>query len=563
MTRLTRRAAVVGSALLSLSPALARAQSVEIDHKAVGCIVVGKYPKMSSCFTPASSLARARVYFRPEGVASWYYVDMKSDQPCYAGILPKPGKKLVGKKIEYYVEAQDRRFNAGRTAEYAPIVVRSAQECKKEVPVAPFLNNATVAVFPSLPAGFVGAGGIGTGAIIGVAAAGAAAATTAVAVSGGPDTPPNTLGGAATTTTTTPVASNATTTTTTLAPKGVNHPPFAVLNTNPDPPQGLSPLSVTFDLCKSSDPDGDPLSYFFEFGDGAKASGACVQSHTYTASSLRELLALDSGFNAEACVVDPSGASHCRTRNVVAQTPPPPEKPTTTTTTTIPGLVCPTTITITSPTSGQCFTGTSIPVSANAQGTTQVTFIADFTGAACTSAPTPVASQVVTGLGPYSANLDVSSSGPGCYTIRANAINACVIFLPAVIPVQAVPVTGVFVNTPPGCSLPVKETAVNWSSDLALEGRLQVVLDGTVSVAGRGRTFGMLPHRSEETRVEVTVVEAAGKPGLWRFDLAGGDAAATRIRVLTGDVVSVGAGSVTFRLQGKAGERVAFTIVRP
>ena len=142
MTCLSRNATVVGSALLFVSPALALAQSVEIDHKAVGCIVVGKYPKMSSCFTPASSLARARVYFRPEGVPSWYYVDMKSDQPCYAGILPRPGKKLVGKKIEYYVEAQDRTFNAGRTAEYAPIVVRSAQECKKEVSVAPFLNNA-------------------------------------------------------------------------------------------------------------------------------------------------------------------------------------------------------------------------------------------------------------------------------------------------------------------------------------------------------------------------------------------------------------------------------------
>jgi len=211
MTCSSRRAAVMGSALLFVSPALARAQSVEIDHKAVGCIVVGKYPKMSSCFTPASGLARARVYFRPEGVPSWYYVDMKSDQPCYAGILPRPGKKLVGKKIEYYVEAQDRNFNAGRTAEYAPIVVSSAQECKKEVPVAPFVNNATVAVFPSVPAGFVGAGGLGAGAIIGVAAAGAAAAGTAVAVSGGGSDAPTTMAPAATPTTTTPVAGNVTT----------------------------------------------------------------------------------------------------------------------------------------------------------------------------------------------------------------------------------------------------------------------------------------------------------------------------------------------------------------
>jgi hypothetical protein len=206
----------------------------------------------------------------------------------------------------------------------------------------------------------------------------------------------------------------------------------------------------------------------------------------------------------------------------------------------------------------------SIPVSATATGTTKVTFFADFTGASCTSAPTTVASQLVVGAGPtYSTTLDVTVPGPGCYTIRADAVDACIIFLPAVISVHATPVTGVFVNTPPGCSLPVKETAVDWSSDLSLEGRLQMVLDGTVSVAGRGRTFGRLPNHSEETRVEATVVEAAGKPGLWRFDLAGGDAAATRIRVVTGDVVSVTGSSVTFRLQGKAGERVAFTITRP
>src|SRR6185436_10640935 len=112
-------------------------------------------------------------------------------------------------------------------------------------------------------------------------------------------------------------------------------------------------------------------------------------------------LALDSGFNAQACAVDPSGASHCRTRNVIAQTPAPPETPTTTPTTLPSGLVCPTAITITSPSSGQCFTGAplSIPVSATAQGTTKVTFFADFTGAACTSAPTQVDSQPVTGIG--------------------------------------------------------------------------------------------------------------------------------------------------------------------
>lgn len=159
---MTRPSMWVGLVVTTLAPAAALAQGLEIDHKAVGCIVVGKFPKMNACVAPAASLARSRVYFRPEGTPSWYYVDMKSDQPCLSGILPRPGKKLVGKKIEYYVEAQNKAFTPSRTAEYAPVVVRSAQECRKDIPIAPFVNNATVAVFPSVPAGFVG-GGAGTG----------------------------------------------------------------------------------------------------------------------------------------------------------------------------------------------------------------------------------------------------------------------------------------------------------------------------------------------------------------------------------------------------------------
>ena len=59
-------------------------------------------------------------------------------------------------------------------------------------------------------------------------------------------------------------------------------------------------------------------------------------------------------------------------------------------------------------------------------------------------------------------------------------------------------------------------------------------------------------------------MDAAGKPGLWRFDLSdSGGSASTRIHVVAGEAVSVTGSSVTFRLQGKPGERVAFTIVRP
>jgi hypothetical protein len=125
-------------------------------------------------------------------------------------------------------------------------------------------------------------------------------------------------------------------------------------------------------------------------------------------------------------------------------------------------------------------------------------------------------------------------------------------------------VPGVFVDTPPGCGALVSVTAMTWSSDLSLDGRLQIVLGGAVSFAGRGRAYGTSARAGNESRVEATVVEAAGRPGQWRFDLIGADAGGSaRIHVIAGDVVAVTGGSVIFRLQGKAGERVAFTIARP
>jgi hypothetical protein len=357
-----RRSAVLSLVVFVCNAGAGHAEGVVIDHKAVGCIVVGKYPKMNACFTPAADLARSRVYFRPEGASGWYYVEMKADQSCFAGTLPKPGKKLVGKKIEYYVEAQNKAFEPARTAEFGPVVVKSAQECKKDVPVAPFLNNATVAVFPALPAGFVG-GGIGTAAIVGIAAAGAAAAGTAVAVSNNNnDTTTTTVPGVVVNTTTTTLAP--TTTTTTTVPK-VNKAPFAVLTTSPDPPSGQGPLTVTFDLCKSTDPDGDPLSFFFDFGDGAKASGSCLETHTYsgTFGRHRRCERWTARYAAQGCVVDPGELSACRTRNVDATSPRAP-------------CASPS-ISITAPVNDQCFMTTNIPVSATATGANGVLFRSD------------------------------------------------------------------------------------------------------------------------------------------------------------------------------------------
>ena len=567
---MSRRRVALSLVLTVFCAAEARPQAVEIDHKAVGCIVVGKYPKLNACFTPAANLARARVYFRPEGTPSWYYVDMKSDQPCFAGVLPKPGKKLVGKKIEYYVEGQDKTFNSGRTAEFGPVVVNSAQECKKEAPAAPFVNNATVAVFPALPAGFVG-GGLGTAAIVGVAAAGAAAAgTAAVVASNDNDTTTTTVAiGGGNTTTTIVAATTTTTTTTTTTPRATNRAPFAVLSTNPNPPSGQSPLTVTFDLCKSTDPDGDPLSFFYDFGDGATASGSCVESHTYQATfrAASDVRASDATYTATARVSDPGGLSGERSRTIEVGAPPANCATPTVVLSPPPDQVdcspvfvraratdadsvslCAQRITNIS----QC--NTSLPRVAQGQGS--------ITSAAVGAEALGCVNAVRSG---NNFQRDVPlADGRGCYRITAEASNTCG-------NTDTSPARFVFNFDFCGSSGLISQsrkgddrTAV-WSSDLAVDGgRLQIVVNGgSPAFPGRGRGFGSARLSDGENRVEAVLVESAGKAGLWRIDLKPLEAIVSgSLRVISGEVVLLGPASATFRLSGAQGERIVFTFVK-
>ena len=136
-----------------LSPPAVRAEGVAIDHQTVGCVVAGKYPRLNACFAPRSGLARARLYFRvADAPPDWYYVEMASDAPCHAGILPRPKKELIGRRIQYYVDAFDRSFSESRTPEAEALVVASASECDSKLPVAPLLNSATRGRLPR-PAG--------------------------------------------------------------------------------------------------------------------------------------------------------------------------------------------------------------------------------------------------------------------------------------------------------------------------------------------------------------------------------------------------------------------------
>jgi hypothetical protein len=403
---------------------------------------------MSACFLPAPNIARGRVYFRAGGTTHWYFVDGKREMPCHGFALPKP-KKI--KSVDYYVEGMDTGGGEGRTTEYYPIVVLRASECKKDVPVAPFLTRATVVVgaAPGAPAlipgftGFVGAaaGGLSTGAILGIVAAGGAVAGTAVAISNNDNPPPTNVVTLPPVPTLVAVTTTTTTTTTTVP---TAQPFNAVFKIFPNPPHGKEPFQVTFDECEST---GVNLRFLYDFdGDGLEDfRGGCNETRVYRLTGVSA---------------------------TVVTTLPPASR-------TFPATVC------------------------VASGSTH---------------------------------------------------RQCVLWR-------------IVVNENTGLSVtPAEVTAasrrVAWASELDLEGGSGQVLVNSESVAfaGRGRSAGAALGRRGVNRVEAQVVEAAGTPGTWRFELdTTGSLQPGTIRVIAGEVALVTESAIVFRLKGRRGERVVFS----
>jgi PKD repeat protein len=96
------------------------------------------------------------------------------------------------------------------------------------------------------------------------------------------------------------------------AAQAPNRPPEASFNIKPNPPTGNRPLTVEFNACLSSDPDGDKLQFGFDVFDGMFWTGHCRREHTYRTAGT---------FKARVCVSDdfPGHADICRSYTVTVK----------------------------------------------------------------------------------------------------------------------------------------------------------------------------------------------------------------------------------------------------
>jgi len=569
-----KRAAVLGI-LAIVSPVAAGAEGVSVDHRTVGCVVAGKYPRLNACFAPASRLARARVYFRVKNAPpDWYYVEMASDAPCHAGVLPRPKKDLVGRRIQYYVDALDRDFAESRTKEAEALVVANASDCESKLPVAPVLDGATVAVYPGLPAGFAGAG---AGAGLGAGTTAALVGGAALVVGGGVALAAGGSDGASpspTTTTLPPptLPPTTTTTTTTLAIPGFN-PVFKVFKggalVEADPVVGIEPLELQFDMCETTGP------YRIRYGilvDGSQQVDRCRSSITFTttgvvagpfASAVRRSAsrsyAVQMTIRSEGPNNDPkanrrftvqvSGSGSGGGCSADTQGP---------------------AVSLTKPSPGSLYPRPApYPVHFEAfaddssRGNNGIAFVEY-------KVNYPGPDQAV--LGP------VTAGTPWPYDWTESAVNAylgtaCAKFLQ----VQAYardncgnetysPAVQVIVNNTGPCASVEADAAfakasssATLVSELAVPGGAgQVVANGEAVFPRAGRSPLAVRVRPGSNRVEATLVEARSG-GTWRFEVgAMSGYRLETLRVVAGEVVQLDAESVTFRLRGRPGERVVF-----
>jgi hypothetical protein len=109
--------APVAVGLLMLPLAAGADEPPVIEHQPVPCTLAGKPISICATVSDDVMVAKARVYFRPQGEDYYSFVDMGFTGLNYCGTVPAPREGKL-KVIEYYLQAVDDQFQAQRTSTF-------------------------------------------------------------------------------------------------------------------------------------------------------------------------------------------------------------------------------------------------------------------------------------------------------------------------------------------------------------------------------------------------------------------------------------------------------------
>jgi len=568
---------------LSVPESEVRAQpEPRIDHAPMVCVASNRFAELTAQIRPAEEIRAARVYFRALQYAEYYYVDMLREAEGFRAILPMPGPDTT--KIVYYIEAVTQTFNSTRTAEILPDVL-TEEDCSKKRPKGAYFpgNDPGIVVGATsagaaIPPGFLITGiagtitaggvlsagtGVGVGTLVAIGA-GVGGGVGVIAAVGGDDA-----------TTTTVIASPPTTTAVTSTVPA-NTTLRACFETTPSPAVIPVGSSVRMDASCSEPSAAGLLNYLWDLGDGRERDTRVI-TPVYNSPGV---------FTATLIVRPTSGTGEDRTQKdvtVVAIT-----------TTTVPGGGGGGgTTTTTTPTTTVPLVPADLGVTISGPLSVAVGGSGGYAATAINNGPQPAPGvflnfAAVSGGGIPASSVSASDpscspSGPGrmsCSfgTVGVAASRAVTFTVGYTVAgnytCQAQVGGGVSDPNPANNSAAIITGVTQRTNDslldssftswLSLSGakagaRGHVILNGarTDDTDPSGPFTHQLRAKVGENRVEATVA-SEGEEGLWRFDFSGSAHFEPGTFVVElGEVLSMDAASIVFRVSGKGG-RIKF-----